>query len=355
MIGLELAAWVQPAPDAAILLEQGRQARRAGRFDEAIVALEAAARIRPDDADILLELGSTYYAAERLIDADRTLARAEDLAPDYRDVTLARARVALARGRTGEARRLAQPLAAQGDAEAQAVLTQATEAGRGRLERLDLWASRSTLENQDDWTAFGVGIGGRLAPGWSGWANVESTRRFGLDDVYGEAGVEHGWSGGSVWVSVGGAPDADYRAELSVATGGQIDLGVQGLAAVGDVRFSRYPVGEIWTVRPGLIWETASWNAEARWIHLEDEVGVGRDGWMARGEVAVIGTSTWLDVAASDAPETSEGFTVDVRSWGLGVRHEFNEAIRIRVGYLHEDRGRFGDRDDVGLSLTRRF
>ena len=355
MIGFELAAWVQPAPDAAALLEQGQRARRAGRMDEAIAALEPAARMRPDDVDVLLELGLAYYGAERLAEADRTLEAAHRLAPAYRDVTLARARVALARGRPGQARDLAEPLAAGGDAEAVAIRDQATAQGRARLERLDVWATHSTLETQDDWTSFGVGVGGRIAPGWSGWANAEHTRRFGLVDVYGEVGVEHGVSGGSVWVSVGGAPDADYRAELSVATGTRIELGDNGLAAVGDVRFSRYPVGEIWTIRPGVIWETENWIGEARWIHLEDETGTGRDGWMVRGDVAVFGPATWVDASASDAPETADGFTVDVRSWGVGVRHDFAEGLWVRLGFVHEDRGLFGNRDEVAVSLTRRF
>ena len=135
MIGLELVAVVQQVPAPSALLEEGRQARLAGRFAEATVALEAAQRLRPDEPDILLELGLTYYVTERFADAERVLAHAQALAPQYRDVILARARVALARGRTGEARRLAGPLADQGDAEARAIVTQATEAGRGRLER----------------------------------------------------------------------------------------------------------------------------------------------------------------------------------------------------------------------------
>lgn len=355
MIGLELVAVVQQVPAPSALLEEGRQARLAGRFAEATVALEAAQRLRPDEPDILLELGLTYYVTERFADAERVLAHAQALAPQYRDVILARARVALARGRTGEARRLAGPLADQGDAEARAIVTQATEAGRGRLERMDVWASHSTLETQDDWSAFGAGIGGRLAPAWSGWANVEHTRRFGLVDVYGEVGVEHRMGDLSVFGSIGGAPDADYRAEVSVATGARYQLGDNGLAAVGDVRFSRYPAGEIWTVRPGVIWETDRWTAEARWIHLEDEGGAGLDGWMARGEVAVIGRSTWIDLSASDAPETSEGFPLDVRAWGVGVAQVFPNALRGRIGYVHEDRGPFGDRDEVSVSLTRRF
>lgn len=354
MIGLELAVWVQPAPDAVAWLEQGRLARREGRHEDAVIALEAAARARPDDADILLELGLAYYATDRLAQAERTLDQAQSLAPDYRDVTLARARVALARGRPGQARALAGPLAEAGDAEAAAIKRYAAAIGAARLERLDIWATHSTLDGLDDWTSVGVGIGGRIAPGWSGWANAEHTRRFGQDDVYGEVGVERGVSRGSAWVSIGGAPEADHRAEISVATGGRILIGDEGLSAVADVRFSRYPVGEIVTVRPGLIWETADWMAEARWIHLNDETGAGRDGWMARGEIAVSGR-TRLDAAISDAPETSDGFTVDIRAYSVGVRQALTDTLSVRLGYVHEDRGLFPNRDEFGLSLTRRF
>ena len=355
MMGLEVVAVVQAVAGPAQLLEQGRQARRAGNAEGAIPPLEAAARLAPTDADILLELGLAYYATERLAQADRVLAQAQDLAPDYRDVTLARVRVALARGRTNEARRLAGPLAAQGDAEAQSLVTQAEASPEARMERVDVWTTRSTLENQDDWTSFGVGIGGRVAAGWSGWANLEHTRRFGQNDIYGEVGIEHGMGDLSVFVSVGGAPDADHRAELSLATGARYELTDDGLAAVGDVRFSRYPVGEVWTVRPGLLWEASHWGGEVRWIHRRDETGTRRNGWMVRGERAILGETTWLDASASDAPETSDGFTVDVRAWGVGVRRHLGEHLRVRLGYVHEDRGLFGDRDEVALSLTRRF
>ncbi|MBN8552297.1 MAG: YaiO family outer membrane beta-barrel protein [Caulobacterales bacterium] len=355
MMGLEVVAVAQAVAGPTELLEQGRQARRAGNAEGAIPPLEAAARLSPTDADILLELGLAYYATERLADAERVLARAQGLAPDYRDVTLARARVALAQGRTTEARRLAGSLAAQGDDEARLLIAQAEANPQAQIERLDLWTTRSTVENQDDWTGFGVGIGGRFAPAWSGWANVEHTRRFGRTDVYGEVGIEHGMGDLSVFASVGGAPDADYRAELSMATGARYELNTAGLAAVGDVRFSRYPVGEIWTVRPGLLWEAARWGGEARWIRLRDETGTDRNGWMVSGQVALVGVTTWMDVSASDAPETSDGFTVDVRAWGVGVRQHLSQTLNLRLAYVHEDRGPFGNRDEVALSLTRRF
>lgn len=355
MMGLEVAAVIQPVAGPEALLEQGRAARRSGDAEAALVPLEAAARLAPDDADILLELGLAYYATNRLAQADRTLARAQEVAPTYRDVILARSRVALARGRSREALRLAEPLATAGDAEAQGLVVQAQAMPEARLERLDVWTTRSTLENQDDWTSIGIGIGGRFAPDWSSWANLEHTRRFGLDDLYGEVGVEHGMGDLSVFVSVGGAPDADYRAEVSLTTGARYELNEDGLAAVGDVSFSRYPVGEVWTARPGLIWEAARWGGEARWIHLRDETGTRRNGWMVRAERAVIGDTTWVDASASDAPETSEGFTVDVRAWGVGVRHQLADHLGARLGYVHEDRGLFGNRDEVALSLTRRF
>lgn len=354
MIGLELAAWVQQTPDAAAWLEQGRIARREGRFEDAVVALEAASRVRPDDADILLELGLAYYASDQLAQAERALDQAQALAPNYHDVTLARSRVALARGRPRQARDLAAPLAEAGDAEAAAIVRDASAARTAGLERLDIWTTHSSLDGLDDWSSLGVGVGGRIAPGWSGWGSVEQTRRFGQDDVYGEVGVEHRVSDGSAWVSLGGAPDADHRAEFSLATGGRIPLGDYGLAAVADVRFSRYPVGEIVIVRPGLTWEKADWMMEARWIHLNDETGADRDGWMMRGEVA-LGDSTRLDAALSDAPETSDGFTVDIRAYGVGVRQALTDTLSVRLGYVHEDRGLFPNRDEFNLSLTRRF
>ena len=115
-----------------------------------------------------------------------------------------------------------------------------------------------------------------------------------------------------------------------------------------------YPVGEVETVQPGLAWSADRFDLEGRWIVTRDETGERRSGFLVRGG----GEATdrlRLEASYADAPETSEGRTLDVRATGLGVRWRFGERTDLRLGAVHEERGDGSERREVALALTRRF
>lgn len=56
----------------------------------------------------------------------------------------------------------------------------------------------------------------------------------------------------------------------------------------------------------------------------------------------------------SDAPESSDGATVDVRSVSLGAEVDVTERITLRLNGLKEDRTAY-DRDEVNLGFGVRF
>lgn len=319
-----------PADDAADLLRRGVAARHAGDVEAALELLERAAARRPDDADVLLQLGLARQAAGDLGGAEQALARAEALAPGYADVREARARIAAA-GR-------AQP--------------------SPRPWRLDLWAAEGGPEGSDQpWRAAGLALGRRLGPDAGVAVSLEATERFGARDLYAELQGERRAGPWRLTGAVGAAPDADHRAELSAAAGAWRDLlgrPGRGLAIGLDARRSRYPSGDVWILQPGVRLEAERATLDARWVRVQDETGAWRDGWTVRGGAEV---NAWLRLEASlaDAPETSEGRTLDVRSASAGARFALAEDVWLRLGWTVEDRGPAGRRRELGLALTRRF
>ena len=91
----------------------------------------------------------------------------------------------------------------------------------------------------------------------------------------------------------------------------------------------------------------------SRWIATWDEFGEFRSGYALNGELRA--ADRWrLYAGWADAPESSEGVTIDVRALSLGVAVDLDDRTAIRLDGTKEDRGAY-DRDEVSLGLTRRF
>lgn len=101
---LLLAGAPAHAQDAGVLYQQGVEARQAGKFEEAVNLLQAAAKLLPDDADIQVQLGLALTALQRFDEAKTAFQRALELAPDYVDAKLGLARIDYFARRYTEAR-----------------------------------------------------------------------------------------------------------------------------------------------------------------------------------------------------------------------------------------------------------
>jgi YaiO family outer membrane protein len=363
MLGVvALQAAVDPAYAAAV------QARTSGRIPEAVSAFEALSRQRPTDADVWLNLGLAYGAAHRYADADRALERGLSLAPDYTDLRLAYARNAWFAGDASAAEARLAPLSAGPSAAEARRLQQQIEASRTQAAasdepsravwRVDLAHSYSWLsEGLGDWrsrfaaitrqrgaTAFGV--------------SVEETERFGNQDVYVEASAYGAFANGADgFLAIGGAPDADYRPEIAVRAGGSVPVlhsaGAWRLRLGADAAWSRYPVGDVRSVQPYLSVSRGPVDLMLRSINTLDERDEFRAGYALRAGVSAT-DQLRLVAGWADAPESSDGVTVDVQATSLGAALDLDARTTVRLDAVKEVRKAY-DRNELTLSLTRKF
>jgi YaiO family outer membrane protein len=347
------AEWVQAAPvDPAALYAQAQADRAAGRNAEAVDTLRRVLALRPGDVDARVALGFALLALDRLDEADAAFDQALAEAPAYADAEIGKARIAQRRGDRAQARsRIERALRIDpGRADAQAVLA-ALDAPRWRID-VDLSHSRLS-GGVEDWSEQRIGAARQLGDAWTVAGAVERTRRFGDVDVYLEARIARRFAEGSAYAAVGRAPDADYRPEAAVLAGGERTFGAVGVTLDGSL--ARYRAGTVSSLQPGLLWRDPGGRLElaARWINVWDEADVRRQGYAVRGLLA-FDDRTRFRLGYADAPETSEGVTVDVRGFSVGLERDLTDRLSARVNLIDEDRGAL-DREEVSLGLGWRF
>ncbi len=306
-------------------LARAREARLAGRHDEARRILEPLVREQPDNADAWLTLGLTYTALGRLDEADTALARAHEISPDYQDVTDAQARLAKMR-----------------------------QGSRGDW-RVDATAGYSHLSNGlEPWRFASLYLTHRFAKSWL-TVGAEHSDRFGASDLYLDVRGAHDFGRWDGYLELGGTPDADHRPDWTVRAGAMAapaDEGWSWRPGV-DVFWARYAAGDVRGLQPGLTVENRTAALRARWIATWDEFddfrsGYSVDGWWQGGD-------RWRLLASwTDAAESSEGVTVDVQAVGLGLAVDVNDAVSVRVDAVHEARDAY-DSDGVSVGVSRRF
>lgn len=349
-------------PEAAVVIQADVQTlyqaavadRLAGRNQQAVTRFEQVLAARPDDVDARLNLGLALLALGRLDEAETAFRQVVARAPRYADAWVGLIRVQQRRGDLAAARQTAEEalVAAPADPSLMAL--------RGELQpradwRLDLNLSRSRLPaGLPDWTEVRIGASRSIGGGWRAGAAVEVTERFGERDTYLEGRVDHVFADGLAYVAVGGSLDADYRPELALLAGGERRL--TGLVAgTLDASVANYPSGTVSGLHPGVRLDLAQGRLRlvARWINLWDETGQYRDGyaasarWLATDRLA-------LRAGYADAPESSEGVTVDVRSWHAGLDFVLSDRVTLRGGYVSEDRGSY-EREELSVGISWRF
>lgn len=300
------------------------QDRLAGRNDAAIEGSRRVLAIRPEDVDARLNLALALIASDRLDEAEVELDTVLDTAPDYADARTAKDRIA--RLRTDRAN-----------------------------WRLDVSAGYSNLsQGLDPWREAAMTLSRRTT--WGAVAGtIEQAERFDNTDTYVEVRLDRTMGRGSVYGALGGTPDADFRPEIAARAGGQMPIGDHGLAATLDAGLARYAVGTVTTVQPGVDYATPDGRLiiGGRWINVWDEQDIYRSGYSLRAVLA-IRPSVRLRAGFADAPESSDGTTVDVRSTSLGAEVDVTERISLRLNGLKEERTAY-DRDEITLGLGVRF
>ncbi|HEX8471288.1 MAG TPA: tetratricopeptide repeat protein [Brevundimonas sp.] len=321
---IETARAQDQAGGSERVYEAAVEARLMGRTTEAIEGSRRVLAVRPNDVDARLNLALALIAAGRLDEAEVELVTVLNQAPAYED-----ARVAL-----DSIHRLRRDPVRW---------------------RLDVSASYSDLsQNLPPWRESALTISRRTIHG-SVSGTIEHAERFRRQDTYFEGRLDRSLGRGSVYGAVGGTPNADFRPEIAVRGGGQAPVFGQNLSATLDVGVARYAVGVVSTVQPGVEYTTSggALTVGARWIHLWDERDTYRSGYSLRALLA-IRPSVRVRAGFADAPESSDGLTVDVRAASLGAEVDVNDRLTLRLNGLKEDRAAY-DRDEITLGVGVRF
>ena len=339
----------------------GVAARLGGDPARAAEKLAGVTAVQPANADAHLQLGLALLALDRLDEAERSFRRTLEIAPGYSDARVGLARVLERRGERvaalAELERVGRP-----NAEADAL---AARLRRGDVEapaprwRLDLDGTYSALTGADDWRELGIGVRYQATPATALGLGIEAARRFGRDDVYGEARVEKRFADGlSAYLLAGGTPGADFRPRWQIGAGGSVRLHGGPYATVVrlDARQANYPSGDIQTLTPGIeqYLGGSAW-VTGQWINVfESRTGRHAIGWLARGDIMVTERAR-LFAGAADAPDLSEGVVVETFNLFGGVSLDLDDHHSFRLSFAREDRATGADRTTVSLGLGLRF
>lgn len=323
-LGSASPAFSQDRPaDADALYSAAVQARLAGRWAEAIDGSRRVLALRPADVDARLNLALALMADGRSDDARRELDLVLLVAPAYEDARAARRRL------------------------------DAAEASR--QWRFDVSAARSRLSNdQPSWSETSATLT-RVSTTSSVALTVEWAERFGIEDTYFEGRLEHRIGAGSAYVAIGGTPEATYRPEAAIRAGLVAPIQGTPLSGTLDASLSRYPVGIVSSLQPGVEYATADGRIVigARWISVWDERDIYRSGYALRALLAVH-DRVRLRAGWTDAPESSDGVTADVRATSLGSEFDLSSRFTLRLSTVLEERPAY-DRREISLGLGYRF
>ncbi len=353
-------AAAQPGPS---LYDQAVEARLAGNHARAFKLLEPLVAANPRDADAQLQLGLTLLGLGRLDEAEAAFRRTLAVAPDYADARLGLARIEQRRGNwpAAEAELDRADIAHPETGALRRQIQAGSAAAKYNRWRIDVDGAYAFLkQDQPDWKEGSARATYRPLGGTATSGAVEASHRFGLTDVYGEVRVDHRFAenSGSAYIFVGSTPSADFRPEWQLGVGGQVRVrpGQAATLLTLDARQSRYRIGDIQTLSPGVDQYVANGRAwiSARWINIFDQDGRRHSGWLLRGDVLATDRLR-LFAGAADAPETGDGFVLDTSSLFGGLAYEVTERLSIRASLGHEDRDKGADRLQLGFGAGWKF
>ena len=355
-LSIALLAQVEPP-----CWEQGSTLRLDGNFAAAENLLESCLAEDPDDADVLVQLGLSRLPLGDLEGASDAFDRALSIAPDYADASVGLARIAYFEGEYMRALSILNGLGSQSadartlraDIIAAQAVSQETDA---RDWRIDLAYAQSGLsEGLPDWSQWGAALSYDLSETRTLTGRISAAERFENTEILGELRLtERLERGGTAYLAVSGAPSATFSPELRLAAGVDGPVYNQFNASL-DASLGQYASGTVASLSPGIerVFGDGGTLIGARLIFLRDEAGEIRSGWSVSGETQ-LGRRVRGLASFTDAPETSEGVTLDVQAVTAGVRFQIDDITGVSVLGVHEMRSAY-DRTGIAVSVNRRF
>ena len=329
--------------------------RLAGRFAKAAELANCVIALHPDDADAWYELGAANSALDVRDEARRAWLHVLDIAPSNDDARLGLARLAWRDGDVAVARRWLNSVspARRQDAEARDLRISFDQATPSMIVwRLDAGAARSTLSGDlPDWTETRVSLSRRQDATGFGLA-IEHARRFDREDLYVEFQATHE-VGSLVWaLALGVRPNADFRPKQSIRLG--VEHHDDRWQVGGAITHAEYAIGPVdkLDVQAAYMLGTGL-RVRASAVAVRDENDQDRLGY-GLGVIWQPVSNLALDIGWSDAPESSDGITVDVRSAVVGATFDLSPEFHVRAGLTHEVRAAY-DRTEASVGLARTF
>lgn len=310
------------------LYDRAVTARLADDPSLAALLLEDLLAEKPDDVDALVQYGYALLALGKLEEAKSAFQKVLRQAPEYADAAQGLALVAERREFDRAARR-----------------------GFVLVEG----ALSNTGDGQDDWQELGVlaslPVGTRTTLDLGGtWY-----RRFGVEDV--ELGVlaTHRATE-NLWLRAGASatPNADFRPATGISAGFDFRI-ASGTVASLDSSWQRYPVQDVWTVRPGITQYFGGGRFAAS-LHGRIVAADGEDvqiGGTLRADYLPI-DRTRLFIGAVTGPDTDLGVVRDTTSIFVGGEFPLTQDLSLTGSVAQEWREDGSDRTEgrIGVKLS---
>lgn len=335
-------------------VQAARAARFAGDYPRASRLLACVLADNPQSADAWVELGFAESAAGRDEEAQAAFLRALEAAPDYDDAKFGLARLAYRAGDARAAQAWLDRMSAARAGDPEVISLRRAMAAAPRAQwRWDAFLAYSSLSNDlAPWRDASLAVTRRSGRSSVG-VTIERAQRFGASDVFGELRYSREFRAGTWGLAAGGASGAHFRPEAAL----RFEYATREDRAVAfgaALTLARYRVGQVDQLALRASRRVAQpLQLSITGILVRDETDQMRSGY---GAGAVWSVNRWMviDAAWVDAPESSEGVTIDVRSASVGVAADIRPNLRVRLGLTREERDAF-DRSEFALSVTRTF
>ena len=353
------------SPASTVDLEAAVAARDAGDFAKAIEILERLAARNPNDPVVLRLLGINYGHTGRYAEAMQALSRARSIAPADQDIALAIARVQLWSGNLDGAAQTIEEIARidRGNIELPA-LVEAVERARLAPEiapnRPTFAFSQSLSRTRfggsgRDWYATSLSLALPVSTRTTLSVDLDREDRGAATDGRVLLRIDRRFERGSAYLAASATPDADFREDWSVRTGGEV-LVTPKLTITSDLRYSDYGTARTISAEPGfrLSGNANQWTISLRSINLWDETDRHRNGWAVQGTLQTTHRLRLL-VSGATYPDTEAGITRRLRSAFAGVVFNADDKTVVRATYEHEERRNSYIRDAIVIGVALRL